>query len=175
MSITNTFWNGICIRACKSFSLTLQCVWITFQINMRYITYWRIAWMRMDVARKKRSTTSGMNLSYYEPPVSSVDRTPSTISFPSSQKRINCKTTVWGWMILIWHSHLRSGYDMSDTVSWSTVLRVDHVHDHPVAANSPQEADSGNPYGDSFIKKFLKHPGRSLKAIVPMLIYLSGT
>ena len=115
---------------------------------MGYITYGHVAQMRMEVAGKKRSTTSAVNLSYYKHPVSCVDWTPLTISFQVHTKGNSAEPHFEGE----WFSfgiHIQGPiFDMSDTVSWSTVLRVDHVPDQPVVMNSPQEVDSGDSNGD---------------------------
>ena len=98
--------------------------------------------------RKDQPPQTAVNLSYYKRPVSCVDWTPLTISFQVHTKGNFAEPHFEGE----WFSfgiHIQGPiFDMSDTVSWSTLLRVDHVHGHPVVMNSPQEADSGDPNGD---------------------------
>lgn len=74
--------------------------------------------------RKDQPPQTAVNLSYYKRPVSCVDWTPLTISFQVHTKGNFAEPHFEGE----WFSfgiHIQGPiFDMSDTVSWSTVLRV---------------------------------------------------
>lgn len=78
---------------------------------MGYITHGHIARMRMEVAGKKRSTTSDCCESQLLQAPCKLCRL-NTINdfFSSAHKGKFCRATFWGWMILIWHSHSRSDF-----------------------------------------------------------------